>query len=166
MQSFLLLFSQPIIPVIITAICLVLFMIVLVQGIQISRLKKRMKRFFTGSDGRNIEEQLGKLFDHIEDCRNKQDDQQFTLNRLSQRLSQSAGNLAVIRYNAFGDVGSDLSFSLALIDEHQNGVVLTSIYGREESRTYAKPIEGGKSMYNLSEEELAVLKKASQMGKA
>lgn len=163
MQPLILMFSQPFAPIIISAVLLVLFLIVLIQGVQIGRLKKRMKRFFTGSDGGNIEHQLGKLFDHIEECKNKQNDQQFTINRLSQRLGQTAGNLAIIRYNAFGDVGSDLSFSLALLDDQQNGVILTSIYGREESRTYAKPVEGGKSAYNLSEEELAVMKKA--MGK-
>ena len=62
-----------------------------------------------------------------------------------------------MRYNAFDNIGSDLSYSLALVDENKDGVVLTSIYGREENRCYAKPINAGKSTYTLSKEEEKVL---------
>ena len=66
----------------------------------------------------------------------------------------------VIRYKAFEDVGSDLSFSVALLDGENNGVILTGIYGRDYSTTYAKPIDKGISRYDLSEEELHVLNAA------
>lgn len=59
----------------------------------------------------------------------------------------------MVRYNAFRDTGSDLSFSLALLNEHNDGVVLNGIYARDMSNIYAKPIEGGKSKYALSDEE-------------
>lgn len=161
MQPFMLLFSQPLVPMILCILIVLLFLLVFIQGVQIGRMKKRIKRFFTGNDGYDIEGNILRLFETMEEYKTKQDDQQFTINRLAQRIAQTAGNLAVIRYNAFGNTGSDLSFSLALLDEQQNGVVITSIYGREESRTYAKPVEGGKSVYNLSEEEMAAIKKAS-----
>ncbi|MDU4472647.1 MAG: DUF4446 family protein [Clostridium perfringens] len=59
-----------------------------------------------------------------------------------------------------GVVGSDLSFSVALLDGENNGVILTGIYGRDYSTTYAKPIDKGISRYDLSEEELHVLNAA------
>lgn len=62
-------------------------------------------------------------------------------------------HLAVVRYDAFGDMGGQLSWSLALLDDHANGVLLTSIHGRSDSRTYAKSIEGGSCEQQLSPEE-------------
>lgn len=67
---------------------------------------------------------------------------------------------SVLRFNAFPEVGSDLSFALALVDGQADGVVLSSLYGRSESRTYAKPIRKGRSDYHLTEEEKAVLDRA------
>ena len=61
----------------------------------------------------------------------------------------------------FGDTGGDQSFALALLDEHDDGIVLSSIFSRTESRLYAKPVKSGKSKYTLSaEEEKAIIQAA------
>ncbi len=74
-----------------------------------------------------------------------------------QALRAEAGealrHLAVVRYDAFSDMGGRLSWSLALLDEAGNGVVLTSIHGRSEARTYAKDIAAWSSDQQLSPEE-------------
>ena len=75
-------------------------------------------------------------------------------------LGRSARNLGVTRYDAFDDMGGRLSFSAALLDDHGNGVVITSINGRTESRAYAKVIEGGDSEHNLSPEEKGAISEA------
>jgi hypothetical protein len=62
-------------------------------------------------------------------------------------------HLAVVRYDAFGDMGGHLSWSLALLDDSGNGVVLTSIHGRSEARTYAKSIASWTCDQQLSPEE-------------
>ncbi len=62
-------------------------------------------------------------------------------------------HLAVVRYDAFGDMGGHLSWSLAIADDEGNGVVLTSIHGRSEARTYAKSINGWSCDQQLSPEE-------------
>ena len=62
-------------------------------------------------------------------------------------------HLAVVRYDAFGDMGGHLSWSLALLDDAGHGVVLTSIHGRSEARTYAKSITGWTCEQQLSPEE-------------
>ena len=62
-------------------------------------------------------------------------------------------HLAVVRYDAFGDVGGHLSWSLALLDDAGHGVVLTSIHGRSDARTYTKSITGWTSEQQLSPEE-------------
>ncbi len=83
------------------------------------------------------------------------------LKNLRRVLRSKVGTPQVYRYNAFSNQGSDLSFSVALLDEDQNGVVLSSIYGREESRTYAKPVMQGASRYPLTDEETSVISQAA-----
>lgn len=72
----------------------------------------------------------------------------------------SVRHVALLRFDAFEDVGGRLSFSCALLDDHGSGVVLTSINGRQETRVYAKPITDGDSTYNLSTEEGEAIRQA------
>jgi hypothetical protein len=69
-------------------------------------------------------------------------------------------HLAVVRYDAFGDMGGHLSWSLALLDDGGDGVVLTSIHGRSEARTYAKSVAGWTCDQQLSPEELEAIEHA------
>ena len=70
--------------------------------------------------------------------------------------------MGVVRFNAFSNTGSDLSFAVALLDDHDNGVVFCSLFGRSESRVYAKPISKGESSYLLTAEEKEALQKAKE----
>jgi hypothetical protein len=153
--------TAPVLLIALLVLNLLLLLFCIILSVRINRIRKTTRRLLTGTDGANLEAGIHRVLDELDTVKKKQTDQQFTLNRLSQRLASQCGNVAVLRYNAFGDIGSDLSFSIALLDDAQNGVVITSIYGREESRIFAKPVKGGSSPYNLSEEELAVIKKAS-----
>ena len=65
--------------------------------------------------------------------------------------------IGIVRYSAFRDTGSDLSFTLAMLDENNDGVVLNGIYSREISNIYAKPVKNGKSEYTISEDWPAVI---------
>jgi len=75
-------------------------------------------------------------------------------------IEGSVRNVGLLRYDAFEDVGGRLSFSCALLDDGGNGVVLTSINGRQETRVYAKPVQQGVSSYNLSLEEEEAIRRA------
>jgi hypothetical protein len=75
-------------------------------------------------------------------------------------IEGSVRNVALLRYDAFEDVGGRLSFSCALLDDHGNGVVLTSINGRQETRVYAKQVTQGVSSHNLSLEEEEAIRRA------
>lgn len=85
---------------------------------------------------------------------NKTDKRQQTL------IDGSVRHVALLRYDAFEDVGGRLSFSCAMLDDRGSGVVLTSINGRQETRVYAKPIAEGRSSYNLSSEEEEAIRQA------
>jgi Protein of unknown function (DUF4446) len=87
-----------------------------------------------------------------------------TLNRVDKKqdgqIRASIRNVALLRYDAFEDVGGRLSFSFALLDDEGTGVVLTSINGRQETRVYAKPITEARSTYNLSVAEEEAIRQA------
>jgi hypothetical protein len=87
-----------------------------------------------------------------------------TLNKTDKRqqglIEGSVQKVALLRYDAFEDVGGRLSFSCAMLDDRGSGVVLTSINGRQETRVYAKPIAEGRSSYNLSSEEEEAIRQA------
>jgi hypothetical protein len=76
------------------------------------------------------------------------------------QIEGSLRRIALLRYDAFEDVGGRLSFSCAMLDEHGTGVVITSINGRQETRVYAKPVTARTSSYNLSAEEEEAIRQA------
>ena len=78
-------------------------------------------------------------------------------------LRSTMSRVGTVRYDAFDDMGGRLSFSTALLDEHGDGVVITSINGRTETRTYAKAISQGRSRHNLSDEEVAAIERAMSL---
>lgn len=76
------------------------------------------------------------------------------VDQLQTAIKKLKANIGVYRYNAFAEQqGNDLSFSIAIIDEYQSGLILTGLHSREESYIYAKPLDQGKSRYALSPEE-------------
>jgi Protein of unknown function (DUF4446) len=77
--------------------------------------------------------------------------------QLRQRVSNLVGTVGLTRYDAFPDVGGNLSYSAAFLDEAGDGVVLSTINGRSETRSYAKPVRGGGSDHLLSDEERAAI---------
>jgi Protein of unknown function (DUF4446) len=87
-----------------------------------------------------------------------------TLNQTDRRqqyqIEGGVRRVALLRYDAFEDVGGRLSFSCAMLDEHGTGVVITSINGRQETRVYAKPVTARTSSYNLSSEEEEAIRQA------
>ena len=95
----------------------------------------------------------------------RQDEQEIKENikGLEEELSACMKKVGLVRYNAFKDTGSDLSFALAILDGNNNGVILNGIYSREISNIYAKKITQGNAVNKLSEEEEQALKQAMMM---
>ena len=110
----------------------------------------------------NIEEMLCQYMDRVEEVEKGNKDIKVYCENIDKEISKCIQKVGIVRYSAFKDVGSDLSFALALLDESNNGVVLNGIYSVENSNIYAKPIENGKSKYTISEEEKRALEIAMQ----
>jgi hypothetical protein len=80
--------------------------------------------------------------------------------RLGEQTARCLQRVGLVRYDAFRDLGGQLSFSVALLDARQDGVVVSVLNGRDGARAYAKPVAGGKSPVALSEEEERAISQA------
>lgn len=142
------------------AIIILLFIMVIVLFKAVGRVEDRYRRLMRGTNNKNLEEMLLERVDSIEEVHSVSEQALDECKRLEEKMQECIQKVAIMRYKAFEDVGSDLSFSIAMLDDKNDGVILTGIYGRQESTTYAKPIDKGISRYDLSEEELCVLNEA------
>lgn len=142
---------------IISLILLTLFLlatlILLVTNRRLRRITKRYRELMADLSGANLEDLICELSRRVDDVTGQTDLAIAQLSSLTARSERSIQSLGLVRFNAFNDTGSDLSFSLALLDARHTGIVITSLYGREETRVYAKPVEEGQSRYTLSIEE-------------
>ncbi len=136
------------------------FIVLLRNSRRLHRLEEKYKRLLgQGSDG-SLEELLffinGEL-KTVQEQLNSLGEQQESLSR---KAAEALSGFGLVRYNAFPNTGGELSFSLALLDGKGNGIILSSIFGRDEGRLYAKPVAAGKTRYNLSREEEEALRQA------
>ncbi|SDY87901.1 Protein of unknown function [Proteiniborus ethanoligenes] len=139
-----------------------LLLLYIIRGIRISSITKKYNRLVGDSDTNSLETILLNYIDEIKDAKGEMLELKKYIENLNDRLELCLQRIGFIRYNAFNDMGSDLSFSIALLDDKLDGFVITSIYGRDESNTYAKPILKGESTYPLSVEEMQALDRAKR----
>jgi len=78
---------------------------------------------------------------------------------LQKITNKTIQKVSIIRFNPFKDTGGDQSFAIALLDSEDNGLIISSLFARQGTRVYSKPIKNGKSKYPLSKEELEALKR-------
>ncbi|ACD53088.1 DUF4446 family protein [Clostridium botulinum] len=142
-------------------IIVLLFILIFVLINSINKLESKYRRLMRGTNGKNLEEMLMEKLDSIDDIRETAENTLNECSKLETKIKDCVQKVAIMRYKAFENVGSDLSFSIAMLDDNNDGILLTGIYARDESTTYAKPIDKGISRYDLSEEELYVLNEAA-----
>ena len=129
--------------------------------IKFNKISKKYTEFMKKlGNGKNIEEDLENYMYRVERVDKQNAEILNYIKNVDNDLNKCIQKIGIVRYNAFQDTGSDLSFALALLDEKNNGVVLNGIYSREMSNIYAKPVENGKSKYTISEEENLAIEKA------
>ena len=142
-------------------IIIILLLAFLVLLGKVIGLNRRYKKFMIKlGEGKDIQEDLENYMYRVERVEKQNAEILNQINGLGKDLEGCIQKVGILRYSAFQDTGSDLSFTLALLDEHNNGVVFNGIYSREMSNIYAKPIENGKSKYTLSEEEQEAIRRA------
>ena len=98
-------------------------------------------------------ENISEVLDHIKQLDKDIERLTAELKSLQEKSLTFFQKIGVVRFNPFSDVGGNQSFVIAMLDAQNNGFVITSFYGREGNRVYAKSVEGGQSKHQLSEEE-------------
>ena len=148
--------------IMISIVNIILVFTTIINIIKTSKLQKKYETFIKKiGNGKNIEDDLNKYMTRVEKVEEENKQIIKYCKNLDEEIDRCIQKIGIVRYSAFKDTGSDLSFALAMLDENNNGVVLNGIYSREMSNIYAKPVENGKSKYTLSKEEEEAIYKAT-----
>ena len=142
------------------ALILLLLVWLVINSTRLRRLSRRYLRLTRGVDENNLYQILEEHINQVQQASKQVDELQSLCEKLSAKLSHAVQRVGIVRFDAFDDVGGNLSFSLSLLDDHSDGVVITGLYGRQDFRCYAKPIRGGESEIPLSKEEKEAIAKA------
>lgn len=131
-------------------------------NIKLTRLNRHYEQMMRGTSGVNLEQLLNHHIEQVNLVSSKTGQLDRDVQRLEATLRTAVQKVGLVRFNAFEDTGSDLSFAVAMLNAANDGVVVSSIFGRSESRIYAKPIVAGQSSYFLTDEEKGALEKAQE----
>lgn len=147
-------------------VLLILWMLIwnLIQGSKLRKMKRKYELMMKGTGVQDLETLLIDLKTQQDKIEDVQEEQMQQLALIQKWMPEQKSKIGIKRYNAFGENGNDLSFSIAIVNDQQDGVVLTGLYYRDGSFVYAKSLEKGESPHALSPEEreaiaLAGLKK-------
>lgn len=120
------------------------------------------KTFFAGKNAGDLEDVIKQLRDEINQNKQHQSDLESALKNLNHSASFAMQKLGMVRFNPFEDGGGNFSFSLALLDLHDTGVIITSMHGRQQNRIYTKTIQNGRCEIPLTEEEQQAINLAKE----
>ena len=134
--------------------------IALLLAIWIFLIELRLKKFFNGKKASDLEGVLHNLTDELKKLNVSKEETAKYLETVEKRLKQSVQHIGAVRFNPFGNSGSNQSFAIAFLNEYGDGVVVSSFYSRESVRIYAKPVKNRQSEYSLTEEEKEAIDKS------
>ena len=152
------------------------FIFIICLIVSLSKVKKRLKKFLPSDKNMDIENMLvtynknvkevllkeQEILDKIENNKQSLSNDIESTNKLiyltNEKLKNAVQKVSIVRYNPFDEVGGDLCYAIALLDEYNNGIVINSIYSREACYSYAKEIINGESpKHKLAKEEIEAL---------
>ncbi len=133
---------------------------ILIAAFWIFSTEKRLKRFFLGKKGKDLEDTIIALHEEIKSLAKANETMHKEITVINSKLKKSIRGLETIRFNPFADQGSNQSFAIGMLNEDGDGVVLSSLYSRERMSIFAKPVKNHKSDFELTTEEKEALQKA------
>ena len=151
---------QPYIGVLGFALAVILLVYCIILHIRLGSLTKKFNFFMQGENGASLERKLSVEITEIREAAKGLQDMIEEQTQIRNIQGNTLQKIGFKKYNAFDNIGNDLSFALTLLDGNNNGVCISSIYGRNDFRIFSKPIVKGKSLVNLSQEELESLNEA------
>ncbi len=140
--------------------CVVLLILVIISLCKLKTLKRRVDSLTRGKDTESLEDIILSYLKRVESLEEGEEITRAALTAIKDNLKITYQKKGLVKYDAFREMSGALSYSLALLDKENNGVLISSMYSREGCYTYAKDIINGESKINLSEEEAEALKQA------
>lgn len=142
--------------------CIILFILVIVNMVQTSKMKKKYKKFMSGKNAKSLEEILVKRLNQIDSLVDANATNEKNIKKVVNNMKFTFQKVGLVKYDAFNEMGGKLSFSLALLNASNDGFVLNAVHSREGCYTYIKEIIDGNSIIVLAEEEQEALKMARE----
>lgn len=137
---------------------LLLFIGWFVLLVYLTRQNRRIQALTRGMEGQNLEETLTAHMTKVEQTERRMDGLEQAVGVLQAQIPNCLQRVNLVRFDAFDDVGGEQSFSLGLLNQRGDGIVMTGVYSRMDVRVYAKSIQNGKTSHALSQEEERVLR--------
>jgi Protein of unknown function (DUF4446) len=146
-------------------LALLLGILLIVQTRRLSQLERRFRALMGGGkgssgDAASLAPLVAKQAQALDSTRGEVEALRQRLDGMVPRVARSVQHVGLVRYNPFQETGGDQSFALALLDKQGDGVVMSSLHTRTNTRFYAKPIKNGSSSLSLSDEEVQALQQA------
>lgn len=136
---------------------LILIILVIVQMRNTSKLKKRLDKFLLGKDGLSLEQDIIGLFEDNKFLKNDVEKNKKDVRYLYKKMESTFQKVGLVKYDAFNQMGGQLSFCLAMLDENNNGFILNSVHSTEGCYFYSKDIKNGECSLSLGTEESEAL---------
>lgn len=135
------------------AILLILLIWIIIQTIQMIKLKSKYKKFMLGKNAKSLEKDIIGLYEDNKFIKLSTEKNERDIQKLYQKMERAYQKIGIVKYDAFNQMGGQLSFSLALLDEKDNGFVLNSVHSTEGCYSYTKEIKNGECEISLGDEE-------------
>ena len=138
---------------------LILLILALVQSVRLGRAVRAYRALVAeGAGGGSLGDVLERHVGRVAEVGSRLGELERMQAQLTERSATSIQHIGLVRFNPFEDTGSDQSFAIALLDDRRDGLVISSLHGRSNTRVFAKPVEGGASSHTLSDEETQAIR--------
>lgn len=138
---------------ILSILLLIAIVLLIVQISKTSKLKKRIDQFVTGKDGMSLEGEIAQLVQDNKDLIEEVGKNKKNIKKLFRTMEGTFQKVGLVKYDAFQQMGGQLSFSIALLDQRNNGFILNSVHSTDGCYSYTKEIKNGECSLSLGKEE-------------
>ncbi len=147
------------------AVVIGLVVVAVVQSTRLRRATQTYRSLVSDSEGKSLQQLLDAHLGRVVEVGTRLEELAKLHEVLELRSRGSLQHIGMVRFNPFEDTGSDQSFAIALLDDRRDGIVLSSLHGRGQTRVFAKPVEAGESKHTLSDEEAQAIRIAVEGGR-
>lgn len=145
------------------AFCVILFILVVVNMSKLGKLRKKYDSFMLGKNAKSLEDTLVTRLNQVDKLLSANEKNEKDIRKLFSNMKFTFQKVGLVKYDAFNEMGGKLSFSLALLNESNDGIIMNAVHSREGCYTYVKEVIDGNSIIALADEEQEALNMAKEM---